>query len=241
MRPHTPYLRVSIGGWPLPKWPQKRVGFFTDFLTTPSSYKKIGKRGPNLDPPFLARKVEELLEVAKLANDFSLRVSLFMAKWGRGRLVTLVGEPGIGKTRTAQELATYAGLRSAQVLWGRCYEEQGMPPYWPWVQSIRSYVREHEPEHLTSAMGPGGADIAEIIPEVRQKRPSLDLAPALEPEQARYFCRKSGISRKQQVGELLPRDLDGRTTPGFSARSVIQSRPWPVLLIGWLHHYLADH
>ncbi len=40
---------------------------------------------------------------------------------GRGRLVTLVGEPGIGKTRTAQELATYAGLRSAQVLWGRCY------------------------------------------------------------------------------------------------------------------------
>ena len=50
-----------------------------------------------------------------------------------GRLVTLVGEPGIGKTRTAQELATYAGLRSAQVLWGRCYEEQGMPPYWPWV------------------------------------------------------------------------------------------------------------
>lgn len=34
----------------------------------------------------------------------------------RGRLVTLVGEPGIGKTRTAQELATYAGLRQAQVL-----------------------------------------------------------------------------------------------------------------------------
>jgi len=30
---------------------------------------------------------------------------------GGGRLVTLVGEPGIGKTRTAQELATYAGLR----------------------------------------------------------------------------------------------------------------------------------
>ena len=65
---------------------------------------------------------------------------------GRGRLVTLVGEPGIGKTRTAQELATYAWLRSAQVLWGRCYEDQGMPPYWPWVQAIRSYVRERDPD-----------------------------------------------------------------------------------------------
>ncbi len=30
---------------------------------------------------------------------------------GRGRMVTLVGEPGIGKTRTAEELVTYAGLR----------------------------------------------------------------------------------------------------------------------------------
>ena len=48
------------------------------------------------------------------------------------------GEPGIGKTRIAQELATYAGLRGAQVLWGRCYEEEGVPPYWPWVRWTQS-------------------------------------------------------------------------------------------------------
>ena len=59
---------------------------------------------------------------------------------------------------------TYAGLRSAQVLWGRCYEEQGMPPYWPWVQAIRSYVRERDPEQLRSEMGAGAADIAEPGP-----------------------------------------------------------------------------
>ena len=61
-----------------------------------------------------------------------LKGSLEETLSGRGRLVMLVGEPGIGKTRTAQELATYAGLRGAQVLWGRSYEEQGVPPYWPW-------------------------------------------------------------------------------------------------------------
>ncbi|MCH7984024.1 MAG: serine/threonine-protein kinase PknK, partial [Chloroflexi bacterium] len=38
---------------------------------------------------------------------------------GKGRMVTLVGEPGIGKTRTAQELATYASMPGVQVLWGR--------------------------------------------------------------------------------------------------------------------------
>ena len=37
----------------------------------------------------------------------------------------LVGEPGIGKTRTAQELAAQAETLGAQVLWGWCYEEEG--------------------------------------------------------------------------------------------------------------------
>ncbi len=52
---------------------------------------------------------------------------------GRGCLVTLAGEPGIGKTRMAQELADVAASKGAQVLWGWCYEEGGAPPYWPWV------------------------------------------------------------------------------------------------------------
>ena len=50
---------------------------------------------------------------------------------GRGRLFMLVGEPGIGKTRITQELASYAENRGAVVLWGRCNEEEGAPPYWP--------------------------------------------------------------------------------------------------------------
>ena len=52
-----------------------------------------------------------------------LKACLEDALSGRGRLAMLVGEPGIGKTRIAQELATYDALRGAQVLWGRSYEE----------------------------------------------------------------------------------------------------------------------
>ena len=61
-----------------------------------------------------------------------LRTALDDALCGHGRLVMLAGEPGIGKTRTAQELAAMAESRGAQVLWGWCYDEQGAPPYWPW-------------------------------------------------------------------------------------------------------------
>ena len=50
---------------------------------------------------------------------------------GRGRLVMLAGEPGIGKTRLAQELALRAEHQGAQVLWGRCHESEGAPPTGP--------------------------------------------------------------------------------------------------------------
>ncbi|MSQ15521.1 MAG: hypothetical protein EXR50_06630 [Dehalococcoidia bacterium] len=116
-----------------------------------------------------------------------LKAALEDALSGRGRLVTLVGEPGIGKTRTAQELATYAGLRGAQVLWGRSYEAQGVPPYWPWVQAIRSYVRERDPERLSSEMGSGAGDIAEIVSDVRERLPGLRPSPPPEgADEARF-------------------------------------------------------
>ena len=52
---------------------------------------------------------------------------------GQGRFVMLSGEPGIGKTRTAQEFASHAGDQDAHVLWGRCYEDRGAPPYWRFI------------------------------------------------------------------------------------------------------------
>jgi hypothetical protein len=60
---------------------------------------------------------------------------------GRGSLQLLVGEPGIGKTRAAEELATYARVSGARVYWGRAREDEGAPAYWPWVQAIRLRAR----------------------------------------------------------------------------------------------------
>lgn len=116
-----------------------------------------------------------------------LRDALNGALNSRGRLLMLAGEPGIGKTRIVQELAALAETEGVQVLWGRCYEEQGTPPYWPWVQLIRLFVRENPPEELLQDMGSGAAAIAEIIGEVHEKLPNLDPAPPLESaEQARF-------------------------------------------------------
>jgi tetratricopeptide (TPR) repeat protein len=116
----------------------------------------------------------------------TLRSGLDDSLSGHGRVLTLVGEPGIGKTRTSEELATYARMRGAQVLWGRCYEGEGAPAYWPWVQILRAYVHDREPKKLLSEMGPGAADIAEVVSEVRERLPGLPKPPMLDPEQARF-------------------------------------------------------
>ena len=132
-----------------------------------------------------------------------LRTALDNAASGRGRSVVLSGEPGIGKTRTAEELATYAGMRGVQVLWGRCHEDEGAPAYWPWRQIIRAYVHDRDPQELSSEMGSGAAYIAQVVSEVRQHLPALPPRPPVEGDQARFqlfdsiatFLRNASIRR----------------------------------------------
>ncbi|MCH7843941.1 MAG: ATP-binding protein, partial [Chloroflexi bacterium] len=92
---------------------------------------------------------------------------------GRGQMVMLSGEPGIGKTRLAQELASRAQSLGAEVMWGWCYEGDGAPPYWPWTTAITSYVERLNTEELASILTSGNTGISEIIPQIAQKLPGL--------------------------------------------------------------------
>lgn len=53
---------------------------------------------------------------------------------GRGALFLVSGEPGIGKTRLADAIARHAEDAGASVRWGRCWEGDVAPSYWPWTQ-----------------------------------------------------------------------------------------------------------
>lgn len=116
-----------------------------------------------------------------------LRVALRDAVSGKGRVLLLVGEAGSGKTRLTEQVSTYAKIHGAEILTGRCHEGQGMPAFWPWVQIIRAYIQGKRASHLNSVMGPGAADIARLVSEVRERLPNLPLPPALEPGQARFL------------------------------------------------------
>jgi serine/threonine protein kinase len=71
-----------------------------------------------------------------------LKHALDEAGRGRTRMLLVTGEPGIGKSRIVQELATFAALRGVRVLDGRCHESGGAPAYWPWTQILRRYEEQ---------------------------------------------------------------------------------------------------
>jgi DNA-binding SARP family transcriptional activator len=153
---------------------------------------------------------------------------------GRGKLFLLEGEPGIGKSRLADELIARARARGARILVGRCWEAGGAPAYWPWVQSLRAYVRESATSALRSQLGAGAADVAQIVPELRQRLPDLPEPPALESDGARFrlfdatadFLRNASASRPivLMLDDLHAADASSLLLLQFLARELGSTR-----------------
>jgi DNA-binding CsgD family transcriptional regulator len=78
---------------------------------------------------------------------------------GRGGVVVLAGEPGIGKTRLALDAAEHARAHDLTVAWGRCREAGSVPPFWPWVQVLRDVVRAEGADALRARLGPAAGDV----------------------------------------------------------------------------------
>jgi DNA-binding SARP family transcriptional activator len=122
---------------------------------------------------------------------------------GSGRLFLLAGEPGIGKSRLAEELATHARGRGGQVIVGRCWEAGGAPAYWPWMQLLRAYVRQSDAAALEAQLGAGAADLAQLVPELRERFHDLPVPP-LEPEGARLRLFDATVSFLRNAAEDQP-------------------------------------
>lgn len=78
--------------------------------------------------------------VGRLVDLQELTAVVDAAHEGRGQLVLLSGEPGIGKTRLVEEAARYAAVRDVSVVWGRAWQGGGAPAFWPWVQVLRELI-----------------------------------------------------------------------------------------------------
>lgn len=80
---------------------------------------------------------------------------------GASRAVFLAGEPGIGKTRTAAEIAKQAHAGGALVLYGRCDADLAVP-FQPFVEALDWYVSSTG----DPALGRLPGELARLVPEL---------------------------------------------------------------------------
>jgi tetratricopeptide (TPR) repeat protein len=126
--------------------------------------------------------------VGRSADLARLRDALQRACTGRGALVRVVGEAGIGKTRLADEVAAIAAERSLPVLWGRCWEAGGAPAFWPWTQALRACA-EHPAlagEMQSATEGRGLEWLAGAEPGGRERAAGAVVQPSAEADDARF-------------------------------------------------------
>ena len=123
------------------------------------------------------------------------------ARTGHGCFIALSGEPGIGKTRLAQESAALAKQSGFRVFWGQCHDGQYIPPYWPWKELLRGLLGVLPSR--TSARGRSiSSALSPIVGEARGPEAPAD-APA-SPETARVRILESVTQLLRLVADQGP-------------------------------------
>jgi predicted ATPase len=154
---------------------------------SPASGPLIQSESPRepagLDPSTL----ERTRLVGRREEQALLRRLLDEAAAGKGGLVMIAGEAGVGKTRIAEEIAEQARAEGMFTGTGHCYEMEGAPPFIPFIEFIDQMVRGLSPANLRRALGDAAPEVAQLAPKLRQVLPPLTPSAELPPEQARYY------------------------------------------------------
>ncbi len=157
---------------------------------------------------------------------------------GRGKLLMLTGEPGIGKTSLADRASAAARDRDFTVLWGRCWEAGGAPAYWPWLDVLAALARGVDPAALSRALGDGASLLGEIVPELRALLPETAAGVAPPPDEGRFRLWRAVSALVQEAARARPAllvldDLHAADPSSLSLLHFVarQVRPMRVLLL----------
>ncbi len=153
------------------------------------------------------------------------------ASSGRGSLVLLAGEPGIGKTRLASREAFAVHAAGGTVLYGAVDEGLGVP-YQPWVEALGHYV-DNAPEGLLERyVAEAGGDLVRLLPDLARRVADLPPLAASDGETERYLLLQAITRFLRAAAEHNPVLL------------VLDDLHWAdkptLLLLTHLHRTLAD-
>jgi DNA-binding winged helix-turn-helix (wHTH) protein len=136
----------------------------------------------------------------------ALRASVERGLGGNGGFLSLSGDAGAGKSRTAAELAWHARGLGAEAIQARCYEGDGGQPLWPWVQVFRRLAAARSAAELAEALGAEARDIAVLTAAVAGSDASPPADPAMQ--RVRLFDSAVAVLRRSARGRPLLIVLD---------------------------------
>lgn len=160
---------------------------------------------------------------------------------GHGQVFLIAGEPGIGKTRLAKELAVRASGLEIAALWGRSWDAGGAPLFWPWHQIIRECLSYGPARQVVAKLGASSHDLSNLAPEVMALAAKDDNSAPLpaDPEQARLRVFDSATRFFELFSQSLPlilifdnlhaTDLSSLLLLRFAARNLTNSR---IMIVG---------
>jgi DNA-binding SARP family transcriptional activator len=195
-----------------------------DALPLPSS--RAGRDRPAHEAPLIGRG-DELSALA---------AALEAVSGGQSRLVLVLGEAGVGKTRLGDELADRARDRGLRVLVGRCHESHRLLLLAPWVDALRRAGVAAD-SALLDALAPWRADLAALLPEAAAATaapPPSEVSAAAR--QARLFealIQLLGRLASTAPTLLLLEDLHWADAPSLNLLSALARRAgaWPLMLV----------
>lgn len=133
-------------------------------------------------PPVLA--APSAFDLSGRADELDVVVNAWKdSTEGGGRIVLISGEPGIGKTRLASEVALVARKQGGLVLAGRCDEALGLP-YQPFVEALRFQLGLVD-ELPADWFGPLADELVRLAPELSDHIPGLAAPVRTDPESER--------------------------------------------------------
>ena len=126
---------------------------------------------------------------------------------GYGGVLLLGGEPGVGKTRLAEEVLAEGRQRGCLALTGRCYETEGTPPFIPWVEIVERSASIVPKAAFREALGDAAPEVAKLVPELRQIFPDIPQPTELAPEQQQRYLFSNFVSFVERGTQVTPQVL----------------------------------
>lgn len=107
---------------------------------------------------------------------------------GKGQVITIGGEAGVGKSRLLNQVKANLTKEGFVVLQGNCFEGDNLLPYAPLLDLFRGFVQSQKPEIISQLLGADGGELVRLFPEIGLWLPgAISTTSEGEPEKRRFM------------------------------------------------------